>query len=149
MDVALVQYINRLCRHLAITPARLHPHEVYLDPADAADPRVACLLSMWVQGDASQAPLPGLPCGGLTHDGTGGVQDSKPFTQPLNKSLETLAVNRVGKERERERQEAVIVAKLKFSRTYYLLLATTPRSRPRSVVAGRQDPRHHTQAPPA
>lgn len=50
MDVALVQYINRLCRHLAITPARLHPHEVYLDPADAADPRVACLLSMWVPG---------------------------------------------------------------------------------------------------
>lgn len=46
MDVALVQYINRLCRHLAITPARLHPHEVYLDPSDAADPRVACLLSM-------------------------------------------------------------------------------------------------------
>lgn len=45
MDVALVQYINRLCRHLAITPARLHPHEVYLDPADASDPRVACLLS--------------------------------------------------------------------------------------------------------
>lgn len=52
MDVALVQYINRLCRHLAITPARLHPHEVYLDPADAADPRVACLLSMWALGAA-------------------------------------------------------------------------------------------------
>lgn len=50
MDVALVQYVNRLCRHLAITPARLHPHEVYLDPADATDPRVACLLSMWSQG---------------------------------------------------------------------------------------------------
>lgn len=47
MDVALVQYINRLCRHLAITPARLHPHEVYLDPGDAADPRVACLLSTY------------------------------------------------------------------------------------------------------
>ncbi|KAF4790542.1 putative E3 ubiquitin-protein ligase HECTD4 [Turdus rufiventris] len=46
MDVALVQYINRLCRHLAITPARLHPHEVYLDPADAADPRISCLLSL-------------------------------------------------------------------------------------------------------
>lgn len=45
MDVALVQYINRLCRHLAITPARLHPHEVYLEPSDVADPRVACLLS--------------------------------------------------------------------------------------------------------
>ncbi|MEQ2307233.1 putative E3 ubiquitin-protein ligase HTD4 [Ameca splendens] len=49
MDVALVQYINRLCRHLAITPARLHPHEVYLDPSDAADPRVACLLSVPVE----------------------------------------------------------------------------------------------------
>ncbi|XP_047684314.1 probable E3 ubiquitin-protein ligase HECTD4 isoform X5 [Prionailurus viverrinus] len=49
MDVALVQYINRLCRHLAITPARLHPHEVYLDPADAADPRVACLLNVPVE----------------------------------------------------------------------------------------------------
>lgn len=52
MDVALVQYINRLCRHLAITPARLHPHEVYLDPADTTDPRVACLLSMWPRGNA-------------------------------------------------------------------------------------------------
>ncbi|KAG9330584.1 hypothetical protein JZ751_023825, partial [Albula glossodonta] len=49
MDVALVQYINRLCRHLAITPARLHPHEAYLDPADAADPRVACLLGVPVE----------------------------------------------------------------------------------------------------
>lgn len=55
MDVALVQYINRLCRHLAITPARLHPHEVYLDPADAADPRMACLSSMWPPG----VPPPG------------------------------------------------------------------------------------------
>uniref|UniRef100_A0A673V963 HECT domain E3 ubiquitin protein ligase 4 n=1 Tax=Suricata suricatta TaxID=37032 RepID=A0A673V963_SURSU len=49
MDVALVQYINRLCRHLAITPARLHPHEVYLDPADLADPRVACLLNVPIE----------------------------------------------------------------------------------------------------
>ncbi|XP_061026203.1 probable E3 ubiquitin-protein ligase HECTD4 isoform X7 [Eubalaena glacialis] len=49
MDVALVQYINRLCRHLAITPARLHPHEVYLDPTDAADPRVACLLNVPIE----------------------------------------------------------------------------------------------------
>lgn len=54
MDVALVQYVNRLCRHLAITPARLHPHEVYLDPADAADPRVACLLSTWPEGGRLQ-----------------------------------------------------------------------------------------------
>uniref|UniRef100_G1PBB4 HECT domain E3 ubiquitin protein ligase 4 n=1 Tax=Myotis lucifugus TaxID=59463 RepID=G1PBB4_MYOLU len=49
MDVALVQYINRLCRHLAITPARLHPHEVYLDPADTTDPRVACLLNVPIE----------------------------------------------------------------------------------------------------
>ncbi|XP_049722943.1 probable E3 ubiquitin-protein ligase HECTD4 isoform X3 [Elephas maximus indicus] len=49
MDVALVQYINRLCRHLAITPARLHPHEVYLDPADSADPRVACLSNVPIE----------------------------------------------------------------------------------------------------
>ncbi|XP_025970264.2 probable E3 ubiquitin-protein ligase HECTD4 isoform X1 [Dromaius novaehollandiae] len=49
MDVALVQYINRLCRHLAITPARLHPHEVYLDPADAADPRISCLLNVPIE----------------------------------------------------------------------------------------------------
>ncbi|XP_045152627.1 probable E3 ubiquitin-protein ligase HECTD4 [Echinops telfairi] len=49
MDVALVQYINRLCRHLAITPARLHPHEVYLDPADSTDPRVACLLNVPIE----------------------------------------------------------------------------------------------------
>ncbi|XP_039598680.1 probable E3 ubiquitin-protein ligase HECTD4 [Polypterus senegalus] len=49
MDVALVQYVNRLCRHLAITPARLHPHEVYLDPADTADPRVSCLLNVPIE----------------------------------------------------------------------------------------------------
>ncbi|XP_069475595.1 probable E3 ubiquitin-protein ligase HECTD4 isoform X3 [Ambystoma mexicanum] len=49
MDVALVQYINRLCRHLAITPARLHPHEVYLDQADIADPRVSCLLNVPIE----------------------------------------------------------------------------------------------------
>uniref|UniRef100_A0A4W3K6B9 HECT domain E3 ubiquitin protein ligase 4 n=1 Tax=Callorhinchus milii TaxID=7868 RepID=A0A4W3K6B9_CALMI len=49
MDVALVQYINRLCRHLAITPGRLHPHEVYIDPADTLDPRVACLLNVPIE----------------------------------------------------------------------------------------------------
>ncbi|XP_036132418.1 probable E3 ubiquitin-protein ligase HECTD4 isoform X13 [Molossus molossus] len=62
MDVALVQYINRLCRHLAITPARLHPHEVYLDPADAADPRVACLLSMC----PGETPFLDTPCTALS-----------------------------------------------------------------------------------
>ena len=39
------------------------------------------------------------------------------------------------------------MAKLKFLRTYYLLLLTTPRSRPRSAVAERRDSCHHTQAP--
>lgn len=34
MDAALVQYINRLCQHLSISPARLHPHEVYLTSAE-------------------------------------------------------------------------------------------------------------------
>uniref|UniRef100_A0A673KN78 HECT domain E3 ubiquitin protein ligase 4 n=1 Tax=Sinocyclocheilus rhinocerous TaxID=307959 RepID=A0A673KN78_9TELE len=49
MDFALVQFANRLCRHLAITPARLHPHEVYLDAKDTADPQVACLLGVPVE----------------------------------------------------------------------------------------------------
>lgn len=50
MDFALVQFVNRLCRHLAITPARLHPHEVYLDASkDGADPEVACLLGVPVE----------------------------------------------------------------------------------------------------
>lgn len=44
MDFSLVQFVNRLCRHLAITPARLHPHEVYLDAKDTIDPQVTCLL---------------------------------------------------------------------------------------------------------
>uniref|UniRef100_A0A8C1RQA0 HECT domain E3 ubiquitin protein ligase 4 n=1 Tax=Cyprinus carpio TaxID=7962 RepID=A0A8C1RQA0_CYPCA len=49
MDFALVQFANRLCRHLAITPARLHPHEVYLDAKDTADPQVTCLLGVPVE----------------------------------------------------------------------------------------------------
>ncbi|XP_073792215.1 probable E3 ubiquitin-protein ligase HECTD4 [Danio rerio] len=50
MDFALVQFVNRLSRHLAITPARLHPHEVYLVPSkNGADPEVACRLSVPVE----------------------------------------------------------------------------------------------------
>uniref|UniRef100_A0A8C2K1G8 HECT domain E3 ubiquitin protein ligase 4 n=2 Tax=Cyprinus carpio TaxID=7962 RepID=A0A8C2K1G8_CYPCA len=49
MDFALVQFANRLCRHLAITPARLHPHEVYLDAKDTPDPQVTCLLGVPVE----------------------------------------------------------------------------------------------------
>ncbi|KTG47440.1 hypothetical protein cypCar_00035587, partial [Cyprinus carpio] len=51
MDFALVQFANRLCRHLAITPARLHPHEVYLDAKDTADPQtcihIKCGSAAW------------------------------------------------------------------------------------------------------
>lgn len=34
MDSALVSYVNTLCHKLAISPARLHPHEVYLTEAE-------------------------------------------------------------------------------------------------------------------
>ncbi|XP_073792112.1 probable E3 ubiquitin-protein ligase HECTD4 isoform X7 [Danio rerio] len=50
MDFALVQIVNRLSRHLAITPARLHTHEVYLVASkNGADPEVACLLGVPVE----------------------------------------------------------------------------------------------------
>ena len=34
MDTALVQYVNKLCYHLAIAPSRLHPHELYITDAE-------------------------------------------------------------------------------------------------------------------
>ena len=43
MDAALVLYINRLCQHLSISPARLHPHEIYLTEAELASIDYACL----------------------------------------------------------------------------------------------------------
>ncbi len=43
MDIALVKYINSICRKLAVTPARLHPHEVYMTEADLASDKYSCL----------------------------------------------------------------------------------------------------------
>ena len=35
MDAALALYTNRLCQHLSVSPARLHPHEIYLSEAES------------------------------------------------------------------------------------------------------------------
>uniref|UniRef100_T1J2Q6 HECT domain-containing protein n=1 Tax=Strigamia maritima TaxID=126957 RepID=T1J2Q6_STRMM len=43
MDTALSVYVNGLCRHLAITPARLHPHEIYVSPAELSSVEFSCL----------------------------------------------------------------------------------------------------------
>ena len=43
MDAALVIYVNQLCQHLAVSTARLHPHEVYLSEADLSSMGCACL----------------------------------------------------------------------------------------------------------
>ena len=49
MDCALVSYHNNLCRHLAVAPSRLHPHEVYLTEAELASAEYSCL-----QGEQSR-----------------------------------------------------------------------------------------------
>ncbi|XP_071790886.1 probable E3 ubiquitin-protein ligase HECTD4 isoform X2 [Asterias amurensis] len=43
MDTALVCYVDRLCRKMSITPARLNPHEVYLTEGDLVSPKFASL----------------------------------------------------------------------------------------------------------
>lgn len=43
MDAALVIYVNQLCQHLAVSPSRLHPHEVYLSEAELTSMGCACL----------------------------------------------------------------------------------------------------------
>ncbi|XP_071946536.1 probable E3 ubiquitin-protein ligase HECTD4 isoform X2 [Antedon mediterranea] len=35
-DLALVSFVNSLCRKLAVTPSRLHPHEIYISEAELA-----------------------------------------------------------------------------------------------------------------
>ncbi|XP_041456057.1 probable E3 ubiquitin-protein ligase HECTD4 isoform X4 [Lytechinus variegatus] len=45
-DQALVQYTNELCLKLAITPARLHPHELIFSEADLARPEYSCLTGI-------------------------------------------------------------------------------------------------------
>ena len=34
MDTSLTQFVNSFCGKLAVTPARLHPHEIYMTSAD-------------------------------------------------------------------------------------------------------------------
>ena len=52
MDCALVKYVNHLCHHLAVAPARLHPHEVYLTEAELSSVDYGCLQGrlcvMWL-----------------------------------------------------------------------------------------------------
>ncbi|XP_077866440.1 putative E3 ubiquitin-protein ligase HECTD4 [Saccoglossus kowalevskii] len=43
MDCAIVSFVDSLCRKLAITPSRLHAHEVYLTDAYLANPVYNCL----------------------------------------------------------------------------------------------------------
>ena len=43
MDGALVQHINSTCTALAIAPARLHAHEVYLTQAELASAEYSLL----------------------------------------------------------------------------------------------------------
>ena len=43
MDGALVDLVNKLCVDLAISPARLHPHEIYLTPAHLASVEFSAL----------------------------------------------------------------------------------------------------------
>ncbi|XP_066272380.1 LOW QUALITY PROTEIN: probable E3 ubiquitin-protein ligase HECTD4 [Branchiostoma lanceolatum] len=49
MDCALVDYVNALCRHLAISAARLHPHELYIREAELASPAYSCLQGVPVE----------------------------------------------------------------------------------------------------
>ena len=37
MDAAIVHHVNVTCQHLAIAPARLHPHEIYLSDEQLTD----------------------------------------------------------------------------------------------------------------
>lgn len=49
MDCALVQYVNAMCRRLAIAPSRLHPHDLLLSQADLATSEYACLQSVPIE----------------------------------------------------------------------------------------------------
>ena len=66
MDSALVMYINRLCQHLSISPARLHPHEIYLTEAELAsidyaslqgELRIPCAIKHVIVVHANFLPL--------------------------------------------------------------------------------------------
>ena len=42
-DASLVTYVNKLCRHLAIAPSRLHPHEIYINESELGNPLYSSL----------------------------------------------------------------------------------------------------------
>ena len=68
MDSALVCYVDRLCQKLAITPARLHPHEVYLTEGDVVSPKFSPLQGMYSKdlGDSCASDIDNV-CGGTKH----------------------------------------------------------------------------------
>lgn len=76
----------------------------------------------------------------------GGLETLDALSVPITKILRNTCCEQVGIKRS-ERRAVVIMAKLKFVRPYYVLLATKPSSRHRSAVARRRDPCRHTQAP--
>lgn len=45
-DAALVMYVNEICSQLAISSARLHPHEVQLTEAHLTNEKYSCLQGL-------------------------------------------------------------------------------------------------------
>ena len=43
MDTALTQYVNSYSRKLAVAPARLHPHEIYISQEELTNEKYVCL----------------------------------------------------------------------------------------------------------
>ncbi|XP_053376532.1 probable E3 ubiquitin-protein ligase HECTD4 [Mercenaria mercenaria] len=49
MDAALTQFVNSFCRKLAVTPARIHPHEIRITPSELASEKYSCLQGVPVE----------------------------------------------------------------------------------------------------
>ncbi|WAR02868.1 HECD4-like protein [Mya arenaria] len=49
LDASLTQFVNSFCRRLAVTPARLHPHEILVTQADLASENFACLQGIPIE----------------------------------------------------------------------------------------------------
>ena len=47
MDAALTQFVNSFCRKLAVTPARIHPHEIKITTAELASEKYSCLQGIY------------------------------------------------------------------------------------------------------
>ncbi|XP_052243277.1 probable E3 ubiquitin-protein ligase HECTD4 isoform X2 [Dreissena polymorpha] len=67
MDATLTQFVNSFCRKLCVTPARLHPHEIYVSEADLAGETYAALQDVPIES----------------------IRLRFAFLQSLNNSLET------------------------------------------------------------